>query len=67
MEIPKRLLDKMKKPPGHFCRFLCFLSFSPLVIGLLAVFISCSHGSPEERPLTIVYANNINGQLDPCG
>lgn len=57
----------MKKPPGHFCRFLFFLSFSPLVIGLLAVFISCSHSSPEERPLTIVYANNINGQLDPCG
>ena len=28
---------------------------------------SCSHSASSERPLTLVYANSIHGQLDPCG
>lgn len=38
-----------------------------LLLGLLFPFFSCSAHSDSGRMLTIVYANRINGQLDPCG
>ncbi|MDD5224988.1 MAG: hypothetical protein PHE84_13465 [bacterium] len=38
-----------------------------LVFGLLLPLFSCSAHSDSGRTLTIVYANRINGQLDPCG
>jgi len=44
--------------------------FLPLVFLFLCLFFplfSCSAHSDSGRTLTIVYANRINGQLDPCG
>jgi hypothetical protein len=44
--------------PALIC-LLGFILFFPL--------FSCSAHSDPSRVLTIVYANRINGQLDPCG
>ena len=38
-----------------------------LLPGLLLPVFSCAASSDPGRTLTIIYANRINGQLDPCG
>jgi len=44
-----------------------FLPLVFLFLGLFLPLFSCSAHSDSGRTLTIVYANRINGQLDPCG
>ncbi|MCX5858404.1 MAG: hypothetical protein NT056_00670 [Proteobacteria bacterium] len=44
-----------------------FLPLFFLFLGLFFPLFSCSAHSDSGRTLTIVYANRINGQLDPCG
>ena len=44
-----------------------FLPLVFLFLGLSFPLFFCSAHSDTGRTLTIVYANRINGQLDPCG
>jgi len=33
---------------------------------IFSTFAPCSHAQKAPRGLTIIYSNNINGELDPC-
>jgi len=44
-------------------RLLTILMAAGFVFSTLA---PCSHAQKAPRSLTIIYSNNINGELDPC-
>ena len=33
---------------------------------VLATLVPCSHAQKAPKGLTIIYSNNINGEIDPC-
>ena len=44
-----------------------FIPIFLLLVGLLFPVFSCAAHSDPGRTFTLIYANRINGQLDPCG
>jgi hypothetical protein len=41
-----------------------FLAFFGL--GILLMITGSPHAQKQPKPLTILYTNNINGEIDPC-
>jgi len=41
--------------------FLVFLG-----LGILLIITGSSHAQKQPKTLTILYTNNINGEIDPC-
>ncbi len=37
-----------------------------MAVVLWANLIDCCHAQPQPKTLTLLYTNNINGEIDPC-
>jgi hypothetical protein len=47
-------------------KFVCLAVFALVLFSLIVVSSAPAQNQNTARPFTLVYSNNINGEIDPC-